>query len=198
MNKITHGLSNAYYALISYETDETTGVVTTKYGTPKAWPGAVSVALSPEGSVDPVYADNGVHFNKNNNKGYSGDFESEVIPEDVKTSIFGQHKDTTTGMVYETGDDKVGEFAFMFQFEGDETATRHIFYRCTATRTAVEGETDGDSINEKTAKVTITAMKRKDADHMTKGYMEKDAAEYDNFFKSVIVPTVAPATKPEG
>ena len=195
-NTYKYGLSNVFYALIEEKIDETTGAITTEYGTPKAWPGAVSVSFSAQGGNDPFYADNGVYAMLNNNNGYSGDFESALIPEDILVSVLGQHKDATTGLIYESGDDKNGEFALMFQFEGDAEATRHVFYRCTLTRPNVEGSTQGENKEVKTESVTITCMKRKDADHLTKGYMPKSGAKYDDFFKSVILPSTS--AKAEG
>ena len=189
-NLYKYGLSNVYYAVATETVDETTGEIKTSYGTPKAWDGAVSLTLSAEGSSENYYTDNGVRAVINSNNGYTGDFECSIIPDDVLISILGQHKDETTGLIYETGDDKGTEFALMFQFEGDANAIRHVYYRCKlTTRPNVEGETKGENVEPKNDSVSLTCMQRKDADHLTKGFLRQGDKGYDNFFKAVLTPT---------
>ena len=62
-NKVQYGLSNVHYATV------TVGTNTVTYGTPKAWPGAVSLAMSAEGETSTFNADNIDYFVAVSNKG---------------------------------------------------------------------------------------------------------------------------------
>ena len=75
-NKVQYGLKNVHYASVTVGTNSVT------YGSPKAWPGAVSINLSAEGDTNDFYADNVKYFTAIANNGYNGDFESAMIPED--------------------------------------------------------------------------------------------------------------------
>ena len=59
-NKIRYGLKNVHYAKLTETVDASTGEVSYSYGTVKAWPGAVSMNLEPQGEVSNEYADDGV------------------------------------------------------------------------------------------------------------------------------------------
>ena len=67
-NKIKFGLSNVHYAKI---TEVSEGGVPT-YGAIKRIPGAVNLALDPEGTSEPFYADNIEYWISSGNNGYSG------------------------------------------------------------------------------------------------------------------------------
>ena len=121
-----------------------------------ALPGSVTLSLSAEGANEPFYADNIVYYQSISNNGYSGSLELALIPEDFYVKLLGMQKDEKTGAVIESAEDKSVEFALAFQFEGDEKATRHILYRCKATRPSIEGETKNESITSKTEAFDFT------------------------------------------
>ena len=56
-NKVHFGLTNAYYFPMTEVTDPVSGEVTTTYGAPVKWPGAVSIGLSNNASQTDFYAD---------------------------------------------------------------------------------------------------------------------------------------------
>ena len=62
-NKVQYGLKNVYYATV------TVGTSTVTYGSPVAWPGAVSLSLSAEGDINDFYADNVKYFTAVANNG---------------------------------------------------------------------------------------------------------------------------------
>ena len=182
-NKVKYGIENLYYSVIS-----TTGT----YGSPIAWKGAVSISLSPQGSQNNFYADNSVYFSLEANTGYQGDLVTALIPDTFRTDCLGETVDTN-GMYVETAGATRKEFALLFQFEGDENATRHCLYRCTATRPNVEGSTVEDTIEPQTETITITAMPRL-ADHVVKSrcpYSASTTSAYALWFDAVQEPTAS-------
>lgn len=185
-NKIKYGIQNVYYAKA---TDDGTGTLT--YATPVAWKGAVSLSLDAQGDMNPFYADNIVYFTTTANNGYSGDFESALIPDSFRTDILGEVLDAK-GFYVENADQKAAEFALLFQFEGDDKDTRHCLYRCIATRPATNGSTKEDSIDPQTETIQITAMPRIN-DHLVKSrcpYTSSTSSSYATWFSAVQEPTV--------
>ena len=155
-NKVQYGLKNVHYAAVTVGTNAVT------YGTPVPWPGAVSLSLSAEGDTNDFYADNVKYFTAIANNGYSGDFESAMIPDSFKTSIMGETVGTGTkaGVYYEDASVQPKEFALLFQFEGDENATRYVLYNCKMARPDIESSTTEDGIEVQTVSGEITASPR--------------------------------------
>lgn len=182
-NKVKYGLSNVYWATV---TDDNDGVLT--YGTPQAWRGAVSLSLSSEAQQNPFYADNGIYFQTDANNGYSGELETALIPDAFRTDCLGEVLDTK-GFYVETNKDNLTEFALLFQFEGDESATRHALYRCVASRPDVAGATTEDTVEPQTETITLTAMPRL-ADGVIKSRCPASATTpYGAWFTAVQEPT---------
>lgn len=181
-NKIKYGIQNVYYAVA---TDDGQGVLT--YATPVALKGAVSLSLDAQGDTNTFYADNIAYFTATANNGYQGDLELALIPDDFRTAILGETLDTKGFYVERSGDDQK-EFALLFQFEGDENATRHCLYRCTASRSSVASATQEESIEPQTESITITAMPRI-SDNVIKSRCPSSATDYATWFTTVTEPT---------
>lgn len=195
-NKVKFGLKNAHYAVVTETADETTGEVTSTYGTPKAWPGAVSISLDPSGDSNNFYADDKVYAVISSNTGYEGDFESAIVPDDVLTSVLGQKN--IDGVLLESSNTRPNYIALMFEIDGDVKARRFVLYRCMLTRPSISSQTREDSTEPVTDTVTITATPRPDANfvdgeehHWTKGIAlpTEDAEVYNNWYKAVWVPS---------
>ena len=155
-NKVMFGLKNVHYASVTVGTNSVT------YGTPKAWPGAVSLALDAEGDTNDFYADNIKYFTAIANNGYSGDFESAMIPDSFKTDIMGETVGTgaKTGIYYEDASVQPKSFALMFEFDGDQNATRYVLYNCKMSRPSIESSTTEDGIEVQTVTGEVTAAPR--------------------------------------
>lgn len=190
-NKIKYGLKNVYFAVATIAEN---GSAT--YGTPKAFPGAVSLSLEPQGESNPFFADNIEYWAGISNAGYEGELEIARIVDDFKKDVLG-YKTGGNGLVYEDTNVTVKNFALMFQFEGDEHATRHVFYNCTATRPNVSGQTRSDTVEPQTETISISATSIYIAaldTNVSKAEVENVSATravYSNFYSTVTLPTAA-------
>lgn len=183
-NKIKYGIKSCYYAPVS----ATAADGTLTYDTPVALPGAVSISLSPQGSSDPFYADNVVYWKGTANNGYEGDLELALIPDSFRIDVLGEVLDTA-GFYVESAEDTQKEFALLFQFEGDESATRHCMYRCTATRAEVAGSTKEDTIAPQTETITISALARINDGVIKSRCPESATVPYSAWFTAVQEPS---------
>lgn len=181
-NKIKYGIKNVYYAVA---TEGTGGALT--YATPAPLKGAVSMSLEAQGDTNTFYADNIAYYTSTANNGYQGDLELALIPDDFRTAVLGEVLDAK-GFYVEKSNVPQVEFALLFQFEGDESATKHCLYRCTASRPAVNGQTKEESIEPQTESITITAMPRI-ADEVVKSRCPSSATDYATWFEAVKEPT---------
>ncbi len=187
-NKVKFGLSEVHIFPIT--SDDATG---TKYETGFPLKGAVSLSLSPEGDSEPFYADNKAYYVSTSNNGYSGSLEMALLNDDFYTKILGMKQDTTSGLMVESMEDMPTEFAMAFQFEGDANATRHILYRCKASRPKVEGETIADKTSPKTDSFDFTSLARI-SDGKIKAKVEAGSKSYETFFdKPAEISTVTSA-----
>lgn len=192
-NRVKFGLKSLYYAICTLASD---GSAT--YGTPVAWPGAVSITLDGQGENANFYADNVIYYTGNGASGYSGSVETALVPESFLKDVLGMVKDTK-GVIAEAADAPVQPFALLFEFDGDESATRHVLYRCTASRPAVSSATKNDSFEVQTETVDIMAssvfntglncdlVKAKTGDTV-------DSSTYNGWFSAVYQPTAAATT----
>ena len=151
-NKVGYGLSKVYYAIATINDTNHTA----SYGTPKAFPGAVSFNMDPQGDLVVKRADNVDYWIGNANNGYEGDLEMARVSDAFLQDILGEIEDDNNVQV-ELKDVEAVHFALLFQFEGDKRGTRHVLYNCTAKRPNVGSKTTEDTIDPDNQAVTIKA-----------------------------------------
>ena len=151
-NKVGFGLSKLYYAIATIDDANHTAT----YGSPKAFPGAVSLNMDAQGDRVIKRADNVDYWIGNANNGYEGDLEVARVSDAFLQDILGEVNDDN-GVQVELKDVEAIHFALMFQFEGDKRGTRHVLYNCTASRPAVAGQTTEETIDPQNETVSIKA-----------------------------------------
>ena len=186
-NKVKYNLKNVYAAKMK-ET-EIEGVSSFTYESPKAIPGAVRISLDAEGESSPFYADGIVYFRSSTNNGYSGDLQIALIPEWFRTEILQEKLDAKGVLVENSNVTESVKFALLFEFDGDVNAIRHVLYNCSASRPSIESETKEDTIEPGTETLSITADPRADGLVKARTGDTTDKAAYDNWYKTVYMPT---------
>lgn len=188
-NKVKYGLKNVYYAPITAEAVDGTPT----YGTPVAWPGAVNLSLDAEGDSSAFRADNIDYYVTASNNGYSGSLETALIPDHFRKAILGEKEDSA-GMIVEDAEAAPVPFALLFQFEGDHKATRHVMYKCVATRPSVASETTDETIEPVTEEIDLTCSSVYSSaldTYVTKAKALEGTANYEAFFEAVKMPAAA-------
>ena len=189
-NKVKFNICNCHYALQKLSEE---GELT--FDTPVAMPGAVSLALDPNGEPESFYADGIEYYIIANNMGYDGDLELALIPESFRTDVLKEEADTNEVLV-ENANSETAAFALLFEFDGDIRKIRHVLYNGSASRPKIEGKTNEESREVQTETLTIKARP------LANGYVKaktgnKTAAEtYAGWYQSVYLPT--PKTAEEG
>ena len=182
-NKVKFGLKNLYIASV---TEGQSGIT---FGTPKRWPGLVSLSMEPQGDSSAFYADDTKYYVATSNDGYEVTVESALVPDWFRKDYLGERTDTDGNLV-ESNTDTPNYFAALFEFTGDQKATRHCLYYCQATRPTIEGETKGESAEVKTEEIKFTAMALPGTDVIKKKTTEETTtAKYDAWYTSVSVPS---------
>lgn len=184
-NKVKFGIKSCYYSVI---TEGENGAIT--YGTPVAFPGAVSLSLDPSGGeVENFYADDIIYYSSSgSNNGYEGDFEVARVIDAFHTDVLGDVTDRN-GLLVEDADAVSKKFALLVQFSGDKQNTRHVLYNCTASRPSFGSATIEETKTPQTETITITAVPAMfGTRHIVKAKCTPTDDAYDTFFEAVTIP----------
>lgn len=188
-NKVQFGLSKCYYAPYTV----TGGVIT--YETPIPIPGAVNLTLDPRGELSEFYADNILYYVASSNQGYDASLEIALIPQQFAIDALGETLDETDGVVTEVADAQGKPFAFLFQFEGDVKATRHIMFNCKANRPSISGSTKTTSTEPGTNELSMVSSPIEIGDKLvvkTKTTATTKPAIYDAWYTKVYEKVTTP------
>lgn len=183
-NKVKFNICNVHYAPLTAGEEGKDA-----FGVPVAMPGAVSLSLDPNGEPESFYADGVEYYVINNNMGYDGDLELAMIPESFRTEILKEEADDNQVLV-ENCNSETGSFALLFEFDGDVKKIRHVLYNCSASRPKIESKTNEESREVQTETLTVKARP------LASGYVKAKTGDtttakvYDDWYKSVYLPTV--------
>ena len=197
-NKVKYGLKNVHYALVT-ETVATdgSGAVTSTYGSLKALAGAVSLSLSNTAEKSVFRADDSDYFVSYGQGGYEGDLEVARVNESFLKDVLGYQADDDNILVEDASALKtVNYFALVFEFDGDQQATKHCLYKCSASRPNLASQTTGENgqIDPQTETITITAVPRADNDKYIHIQTQDttSTAVVSAWYTAVPVPTFTP------
>ena len=177
-NKITFGLRNAHYAVITEEDD---GTFT--YGEPKRMPGSVSLSLDPSGEQVEFYADDYEYYGEEVSTGYDGELEMARIMEDFRQDVLGE--ELVNGVIYENADAKKNKFALLYEFQGDKNAIRHVLYNCKAARPSNGSSTKTNTKEPNTQTLTFTARPRPSDGQVKANTVGVPDVIYNNWYQAV-------------
>lgn len=172
---------------------------TPTFGTPTAYPGAVSITMTAEGEQSNFHADNIVYYVTDSNNGYTGDLEMAYLYDWFETQYLGS-KESQEGMIVETSDNPTQMAYLMFQFEGDVNATKYIIYNMTFGRPDLEGNTKEDTTEPNTTTIPFTSVPLvTEFGNVVKSKVPSTASNYAKFFTTApTVPTEKSPTVPTG
>lgn len=191
-NKIKYGLKNVHYAIATLASNGTA-----TYATPVPFPGAVSLSMDAQGEMTKFYADNVEYWVGNGNSGYDGSLEVARVIDSFKTDVLGYIKDAKDVYVEDMNAETV-HFALLFQFEGDQKATKHVLYNCVASRPSTSGSTREENISPETETLDLSATSIYNASLDTdivkaEATGDSDSTTYNGWNSAVYSPT-APST----
>lgn len=185
-NIVEFGLKNVHFATIALSGSNVT------YGVPIAMPGAVTLAMSPEGDKTTFRADNKIYYEKSVNNGYSGSIEVARIPDAFKLNVLKNQYDSVKGIYFEDTSHLPEAFALLFEIDGDATQTRFVMYNVMPERPEQNGETIGETIEPKTETMELAARPSVDRNIVKAWAMGSDTAAvtaYAAWYTAVQLPT---------
>lgn len=191
MGKVRYGFEKLYYATL--EDDGS-------YGTPTAWPGAVSFTAEPQGETSSFAADNnGSYATFTTNSGYELTLEVADVPESVYTDVYGDKKDGN-GAIVENSDAQPKHIALLYMVKGNEKDQRFVFYDVTLSRpslsanTTSEDSTDPDTVSIDATAALVEKTLGSDVIKTSKASLELSTTSktaYDAWFTKVYEPVAS-------
>jgi phi13 family phage major tail protein len=183
-NKVVFGLKNAHYAVIEENAD---GEIT--YSEPRELKGSVELTLEPRGEQTDFYADDILYYTTQSNQGYEATLTVALIPREFRVEVLGEEYDEESGVATENSFHRPKRIAFMFEFDGDIKATRHVLYNCTVSRPTISSSTKTEAAEPNTNELTLVAAPRA-TDGVVRRYtsVETPDAVYNAWYSAVFNP----------
>lgn len=178
MSKVKFNLKNVH---IAKRTESSSGIT---YGTPIAWPGAVSISLEAKGEINKFYADGIVYFQSASNSGYEGDIEMALFPDEIRELILNEETDANE-VILEKADAMSESFALLFEVETDEVGYKFAFYNCTITRPSFEAQTKEENTEPKTETAKISCAANENGVIRAKTTDDTPASAINSWYTSV-------------
>lgn len=185
-NKIVFGLKNVHYAVITEDVD---GVHT--YGAPVPLRGATEISLEPVGEQSNFYADDTLFYTTVSNQGYTTTLTIANISREFRTDVLGETLEGTDNVLTEKNTANPKLIAFMFEFDGDQKAVRHVLYNCTCARPTITSATKTETAEPTPQELVLTAAPRpQDGIVKRSTTAETPDAVYDAWYDAVYTPVV--------
>lgn len=189
-NRVRFGLKNVHWASVTETTQS--GVTTTAYGTPVAWPGAVNLTVNEATGDNSVFRadDSDYYIIQGSSQGFDGSYECAEIPEAVETDILGAAKDDD-GVICDGANDVVKYAALLFEIDGDASARRYCIPKVLFKKPGISAETTGTDGNQpQTRTLNFTASPRPD-DKLSRFHTgdTTSTTTYNGWFGSVYTPS---------
>lgn len=183
-NIVTFGLKNVHYAKATQGTDGEWS-----FATPSKLAGAQEFTSDIIGGSTPVYADDNVVANLNQNAGRTISLKVTALPDEFKTDILGYAK-LSNGNIVEVTNAPVVTFALGFEFQGDAKARRVWYFLCTVTpiSEATKSKTESVEANATTLTISARPIEANDGYMISHQVASKGDSNYETFFASV--PTI--------
>lgn len=193
MGKVRYGLKNVHYSIYDEKTS--------KYGPWKAIPGAVTLTSDAQTDQSKFYADNMAYYVTNTNNGETGTFTCAALTDEMLIDLFGYAKDTTSGLIYESMEQKTISVALGYEISGNEEKQRGVRYNITFSLPSQNSNTQSDSSDPDTVELNYTAIGRdftigSETVNVLKAHCDNSGdshATFDKFFDSVVTPGTAVA-----
>ena len=185
-NKVTFGLKNTHYAVI---TDDGTKL---SYGTPAALPGSTELTLDASGDAIEFFADDVKYYSADNNQGYTGKLTIAKLTEAFEKEVLGI--DDSEGVSTENANSKIQRIALMFEFDGDQKATRHLLFNVSLSRPGDGSKSKEDKVDVNTQELEFTAAPDPySGDVKTKTNSTTTEEVYNAWYDAVFTGTSVPA-----
>lgn len=185
-NKVVFGLKNAHYSIVTENAD---GTYT--YAAPVSLKGSTELSLDPKGDATDFYADDVLYYTTVSNQGYEATLSIANISREFRIDVLGEVMEGADNVLTENSNAKPRKIAFMFEFDGDQKAVRHVLYNCTVSRTGLSSATKTETAEPQTQELTLVAAPRPiDGVVKRSTTSETPDAVYNAWYDAVYTPAV--------